>query len=374
MEQGCVFKFRYGTECDEKTSLSETTGVARIETIINMTTVPKKASRGSHKKHRPAELQEKSPMNGENWSSIFNKVTLKRPQKEKHHQESCAEQNKCSFCLFTCEGKTKLEQHLKNHFTKRPFNCTFCEKLFEKMCHLKKHEESHTSEKPIQCSVCNTSFVNLFHLERHNVMHRGEKANKGTSSCWKDMDNSTLNVVQSRVWPDDVQDFEGFSEMGNEELARPARSIPGEGFENMNRDDVQERLLVHRQKSTNEEPMELALATRDVKEEKDESELESDPSMTNEDVIKLYELLREIKHHVETTDANLSRANQASIAFDVVDNLYHDLFLITQKHKKITDFRSPITCTFTDEPASPTESLTQLHLTASEIFLINSLH
>ena len=34
MEQGCVFKFRYGTECDEKTSLSETTGVARIETII----------------------------------------------------------------------------------------------------------------------------------------------------------------------------------------------------------------------------------------------------------------------------------------------------------------------------------------------------
>jgi len=39
MEQGCVFKFRYGTECDEKTSLSETTGVARIETIINASKV-----------------------------------------------------------------------------------------------------------------------------------------------------------------------------------------------------------------------------------------------------------------------------------------------------------------------------------------------
>ena len=35
MEQSCVFKFRYGTACDEKASLSETTGIARIETIIN---------------------------------------------------------------------------------------------------------------------------------------------------------------------------------------------------------------------------------------------------------------------------------------------------------------------------------------------------
>ena len=35
MEQSCVFKFRYGTTCDEKAPLSETTGIARIETIIN---------------------------------------------------------------------------------------------------------------------------------------------------------------------------------------------------------------------------------------------------------------------------------------------------------------------------------------------------
>ena len=36
MEQSCVFKFRYGTTCDEKASLSETTGRARIETIIKL--------------------------------------------------------------------------------------------------------------------------------------------------------------------------------------------------------------------------------------------------------------------------------------------------------------------------------------------------
>ena len=36
MEQSCVFKLRYGTTCDEKASLSETTGRARIETIIKL--------------------------------------------------------------------------------------------------------------------------------------------------------------------------------------------------------------------------------------------------------------------------------------------------------------------------------------------------
>uniref|UniRef100_UPI00358EDA5E uncharacterized protein n=1 Tax=Myxine glutinosa TaxID=7769 RepID=UPI00358EDA5E len=316
---------------------------------------------------------QESPMNGENWSSIYNKVALKRPQKEKHHQESCAEQNKCSFCLFTCEDKSKLEQHLKNHFTKRLFNCHFCEKVFDKMSNLKKHEENHTNEKPIQCPVCKKSFVNLFHLERHNVMHRVEKANEGTYS-WKDTDNSPLDVVWRQLWLGAVQDFMGFPEMVNEGLAQPARSIPG-GFESMNRDDVPEHLLEHRHKSTNEEPMEFAIVTRDAKEAEDESESEGGPSMTKEDVRKLYKLLREIKHHVETTDANLSRANEASITFDVVDNLYHDLFLATQKHKRITEFfRSPNTSAFTDEPSSPTESLTHLHHTTSEIFLNNYFH
>ncbi|PIK51924.1 hypothetical protein BSL78_11179 [Apostichopus japonicus] len=39
MEQGCVFKFKYGTECNENATLSETIGLARIETIINASKV-----------------------------------------------------------------------------------------------------------------------------------------------------------------------------------------------------------------------------------------------------------------------------------------------------------------------------------------------
>ncbi|KAJ8021891.1 hypothetical protein HOLleu_39220 [Holothuria leucospilota] len=39
MEQRCVFKFRYGTECDDKASLSETAGTARIESIIHASKV-----------------------------------------------------------------------------------------------------------------------------------------------------------------------------------------------------------------------------------------------------------------------------------------------------------------------------------------------
>uniref|UniRef100_A0A8C4Q6N4 HTH CENPB-type domain-containing protein n=1 Tax=Eptatretus burgeri TaxID=7764 RepID=A0A8C4Q6N4_EPTBU len=43
------------------------------------------------------------------------------------------------------------------------------------------------------------------------------------SSCWKEIKNSTLNIMWRQLWPDVVQGFEGFPKIPTEELAQLAR-------------------------------------------------------------------------------------------------------------------------------------------------------
>ena len=81
---------------------------------------------------------------------------------------------KCSVCGKYFLNWKKLQLHMLDHTSDRPFKCRECGKGFKEESKLKRHSVIHTGEKPFDCSYCGKSFSLKQNKEIHERLHTGE--------------------------------------------------------------------------------------------------------------------------------------------------------------------------------------------------------
>ena len=82
----------------------------------------------------------------------------------------------CTFCFYTTDFKSSLQNHEMLHTGEKPYKCNFCEKQFINRQRLKRHEQLHTGEKKsYKCKVCDKAFAVRSTLKIHESAHTVER-------------------------------------------------------------------------------------------------------------------------------------------------------------------------------------------------------
>ena len=81
---------------------------------------------------------------------------------------------KCRICGKYFPNWKKLQLHMLDHTTDRPFKCDECGKGFKEETKLKRHMIIHTGEKPFKCNYCSKAFSLKQNKEIHERLHTGE--------------------------------------------------------------------------------------------------------------------------------------------------------------------------------------------------------
>ena len=111
----------------------------------------------SQEKYNPNEnLQESASKNQES-----------NPKLEK------LEDIKCKVCNLYFPNWKKLQLHMFNHTSERPFNCKQCGKGFKEESKLKRHSLIHSGLKPYSCQFCNKAFSLKQNRDIHERLHTG---------------------------------------------------------------------------------------------------------------------------------------------------------------------------------------------------------
>jgi hypothetical protein len=98
----------------------------------------------------------------------------------------------CSQCNVFIKGSPfNLRLHERTHSGFKPFQCDECEDKFLSQSALRSHKLTHSGLKPNKCDECGVSFSQPSALKSHKRRHRGEKPFK----C--DVDNCDAAFVDS---------------------------------------------------------------------------------------------------------------------------------------------------------------------------------
>ena len=81
---------------------------------------------------------------------------------------------KCQLCGKYFLNWKKLQLHMLDHTSDRPYKCDECGKGFKEEAKLKRHMIIHTGEKPFNCSYCSKAFSLKQNKEIHERLHTGE--------------------------------------------------------------------------------------------------------------------------------------------------------------------------------------------------------
>jgi|ERR1712059_71242 len=81
---------------------------------------------------------------------------------------------KCQLCGKYCPNWKKLQLHMLDHTSDRPYKCDECGKGFKEEAKLKRHKIIHTGEKPFQCAYCSKAFSLKQNKEIHERLHTGD--------------------------------------------------------------------------------------------------------------------------------------------------------------------------------------------------------
>ena len=105
---------------------------------------------------------------------ISNEDEQKLSQDNHSIKFKASDKTQCNICEKTVSF-ANLEQHLRVHSGRKPFQCSICEKSFKHSKNLKIHEKSHSGNNLFYCKVCPKVFDRAINLKVHERIHTGEK-------------------------------------------------------------------------------------------------------------------------------------------------------------------------------------------------------
>jgi len=81
---------------------------------------------------------------------------------------------KCKICNKYFPSWKKLQMHMYDHTSDRPFSCEECGRGFKEESKLRRHSLIHSGIKPFNCSHCGKSFSLKQNRDIHERLHTGE--------------------------------------------------------------------------------------------------------------------------------------------------------------------------------------------------------
>lgn len=101
----------------------------------------------------------------------INKVpAVKKLEKRKEKLEDI----RCATCGVYFLTWKKLQIHMLDHTSDRPFKCADCGKGFKEESKMKRHMIIHTGAKPFKCKFCEKTFSLKHNMQTHQRIHTGE--------------------------------------------------------------------------------------------------------------------------------------------------------------------------------------------------------
>ncbi|XP_046538005.1 tigger transposable element-derived protein 1 [Equus quagga] len=174
-------------------------------------------------------------------------------------------------------------------------------------------------------------------------------------TAWDSIKQATINNCWKSVWPDCVENFEGFESVTEsiknsvKNIMHIARQISGEGFDDMKEDDVEEILAEKAVEPTNEDLDEMAKHGTGVSNDEDSDESQTKTSrivpLTVAKISEWNSALEKIFNDMEECDPMLDRSlkfkHLTSTAFAPYAEMLKDL---RQKAKqtRLTQFFEPV--------------------------------
>ena len=81
----------------------------------------------------------------------------------------------CGYCGKHFSSKSNLNQHIRHHTGKKPFECYLCGKTFPRKYTLMRHLKTHSTERPFECNQCGKRFTYKSNMVDHKVVHKTAK-------------------------------------------------------------------------------------------------------------------------------------------------------------------------------------------------------
>uniref|UniRef100_A0A3Q3KF68 DDE-1 domain-containing protein n=1 Tax=Monopterus albus TaxID=43700 RepID=A0A3Q3KF68_MONAL len=196
----------------------------------------------------------------------------------------------------------------------------------------------------------------------------------------KEMKTVTLNACWKKLWPEAVNDYEGFSpeeihKNAVEKAVRLAKLLGGEGFNDMTSDDVNDLIETHSDPLTDEDLTELTKsASEDEDDEHDDPEEEHEAGLTLERLSSIVRTVKEAQSMAESWDPDMIRSLQFRNAIDGALHAYKNL--LQQKKKQAQQL--PITMYFSrkkkEDPGTATDDILPLEEAPDEEVLFEEGH
>ena len=179
----------------------------------------------------------------------------------------------------------------------------------------------------------------------------------------KEMKKQTLNAAWKNLWPDVVNDYEGFSpaEIQHSAINRAlilARQLGGEGFEDCTEEDLDTLIDTHGDPLTDQDLEELTKSASEDEGDADEDDEPEDEGLSLDRLSRLLQLFREAKELSMAWDPFMERAIKLGNAIDAATEPYKNLFNNLKKQQgqlPITMFLQPAKKTTPPPPPADPE-------------------
>nr|CAD7598541.1 unnamed protein product [Timema genevievae] len=161
--------FRWHLECHEKFSSGEMRPFSCH--ICNKSFTSKEILKRHYKLHLPD-----NPL----CCDLSGEISLCKTASTRHQKIHYPKEHQCNICLKNYRDKSKLDFHMKYHYTDGIFPgvpCDICRKMLFSNSALKKHRKIHFPENH-QCNICFKIFRNKSTLIIHQKCHQASEISK----------------------------------------------------------------------------------------------------------------------------------------------------------------------------------------------------
>ena len=184
-------------------------------------------------------------------------------------------------------------------------------------------------------------------------------------TCHDELTTKCVNSCWKKLWPSVVHDFTGFPSVDVDimKIKSLAKVVSGDGFSDLNENEIKTELLGHAGDELTEEEIEELL--REDDKEKEEEEV-SPPTPQGWTLEKLMELKRRIKHTVDFMMSNDPSLDRALKVKNIVEGGFtpYDEMIKELRHQVS---QPKLTCYFSRVPTRTTAITTQPQPTTSGI-------